>query len=215
VLDYGCGHGMHTIPVAQLGAKEVVGIDISEESLSIAQKRSRSAHTDDITTFIQMDAENLKFPDNSFDIVFDGGSLSSLELERAFQEIKRVLKPDGLFIGIETLGHHPAANIRRWFHKRHKVRTEWATSHILKMKDFKLAQKYFKKKGLYYSHFFSLVALPFQNSRLGKVLMKLTEIVDKIFFSIFPFLRRYGFKIVFIFSNPNKPTPYLKIEKSR
>ena len=45
-----------------------------------------------------MDVEALEFPDNSFDIVFDSGTFSSIELEKGLQEIHRVLKPGGVVI---------------------------------------------------------------------------------------------------------------------
>ena len=41
VLDYGCGYGMHAAEIAKMGATEVIGIDLSEESLKIAEKRAK------------------------------------------------------------------------------------------------------------------------------------------------------------------------------
>ena len=39
ILDYGCGNGVHAGFLAGLGAKKVIGIDLSGKSLEIARKR--------------------------------------------------------------------------------------------------------------------------------------------------------------------------------
>lgn len=198
VLDYGCGHGMHATEIAKMGANEIIGIDLSEESLKIAKNRAGREGIAQKIKFIKMDAEKLEFPNNSFDIVFDGGTFSSIDISKGLPEIARVLKPNGYLIGIETLGHHPLANLKRRLNRKHGVRTNWATAHIMKMKDFKLAKQYFDIKERYFFHFLSLMALPFKNLPGGSILVKITETIDKIVFLLFPFLKRYGFKTVFV-----------------
>ena len=39
VLDYGCGNGIHSVPLAKMGAEKVIGIDLSEKSLEIAREK--------------------------------------------------------------------------------------------------------------------------------------------------------------------------------
>lgn len=202
VLDYGCGHGMHTAEIAKMGAREVVGIDLSEESLKLAKQRlliTNNQQLKEKIKFIKMDAEDMKFPENSFDIVFDGGAFSSIDINKAFSEIARVLKPGGLLIGIETLGHHPLANLKRWLNKARGVRTGWAASHIMKMKDFNSAEKFFDIVKVDYFHLTSLVAIPFQNLPAGDLLVRTGENLDKLIFTTMPFLKRYAFKAVFVF----------------
>jgi len=199
VLDYGCGHGMHTTEIAKMGAREVTGIDLSEESLKIAEKRVQDEKLGNKAKFIAMDAEKLEFPENSFDIVFDGGAFSSIDINKAFPEIARVLKPGGFLIGIETLAHHPLANLKRRLNRRRGVRTDWAASHIMKMGDFRLAKKYFTIKNAYFFHFLSLIAIPFERFPGGKLFSSLLKIADTILFAIFPLLKRFAFKTVFVF----------------
>ena len=198
VLDYGCGHGMHTTEIAKMGAREIIGIDLSEESLKIAEKRVQDEKLGNKAKFIAMDAEKLEFPENSFDIVFDGGAFSSIDINKAFPEIARVLKPGGFLIGIETLAHHPLANLKRRLNRRCGVRTDWAASHIMKINDFKTANQYFNAVEIRFFHFISLVAIPFQNLPGGSLFVKIMNNIDKIIFLLFPFLKRYGFKSVFI-----------------
>ncbi len=198
VLDYGCGHGMHTIQIAKMSAREVVGVDLSEESLKIAEERSMKNKVSNMK-FLKMDAEALEFPNNSFDIVFDGGTFSSIELEKGLKEIQRVLMPGGLLIGIETLGHHPLANLKRWINKKRGVRTGWAAAHIMKINDLKLAKKYLTFEQINFFHLTSLLAIPFQNLPGAKLIIKFADALDKILFKILPFLKKYAFKAVFVF----------------
>jgi ubiquinone/menaquinone biosynthesis C-methylase UbiE len=197
ILDYGCGHGIHSKWLKEAGGN-VVGIDLSDKSLEIAKEKVKGVD------FIQMDCENLDFPDNHFDIVFDGGTFSSLSINKAFAEISRVLKKDGFLVGIETLGHNPVLNLKRKINKLVGKRTGWAESHIFKMKDIKMAEEYFGKKETYFFHLFSWIAFPFLDLRIGRFVLKLLERADKFFTVIFPFLKRYSFKIVFVFSEPKK-----------
>jgi len=112
------------------------------------------------------------------------------------------LKPEGFLIGIETLGHNPLTNLKRNFNKERGKRTKWATSHIFKIKDLRLAEEYFDKIETHFFHLVSWIAFPFLNLTGGKILLNLLEKIDYFLIFLFPFLKRYSFKIVFIFSEP-------------
>jgi ubiquinone/menaquinone biosynthesis C-methylase UbiE len=201
VLDYGCGNGVHSIFPAKMGAKKVIGIDLSEKSLELARERVKKEGLLDKVEFLKMDCEKMEFPDNYFDIIFDGGTFSSLDLKLAYPELARVLKPNGILIGIETFGHNPLVNLKRKINKITGKRTEWAAGHIFQIKDLKGAEKYFNKIETYFFHPISFLTFPFLNLPGGKILLKFLEKVDKIFL-FFPPLRKYAFKVVFIFSLP-------------
>jgi len=197
-LDYGCGHGMHLVLPAKLNA-QVYGIDLSENSLEIAKKRIKKEGIKKQIKLIKMDCESLNFPDNYFDIIWDGGTLSSLDVEKSFAELKRVLSPQGKIIGIETFGHNPLANLKRWINKKMGRRTSWAISHIIKNKDLKTAKKYFKIENIYYFHLCSMFVFPFTRFSFGKKLFRFFDKIDYFLLKI-PFLKKYAFKVVFIFS---------------
>ena len=203
VLDYGCGNGIHSIFPAKMGAEKVVGIDLSGKSLEIARRRIKQEGLENRVEFILMDCEKMAFPDNTFDIIFDGGTFSSVDVKKAYPELARVLKPDGSLIGIETFGHNPLTNLKRRLNKISGKRTEWAAEHIFNTKDLKLAGNYFDKIEVKYFHLISWMAFPFLSLPGGKFLLKLGELKEKILFKI-PFLRKYAFKVVFIFSQPKK-----------
>ena len=51
VLDFGCGEGHQAVELAQRGARCVVGLDIRESALSVAQANARNAGVADRCTF--------------------------------------------------------------------------------------------------------------------------------------------------------------------
>ena len=196
ILDYGCGMGLN-LEWLSLLARDVVGIDLSKKSLEIARKIVTDKKLSNVE-LVLMDCEKLDFLDNSFDVIFDGGTFSSLDIERALPELKRVLRPDGVIVGIETFGHNPFTNFKRRINKLTKKRTEWAEGHIIKNKDIKKIKEYFKNVNIYYFHLISWVAFPFLRFPGGFFMLKLLEKIDCFLIFIFPFLKKYSFKIVLL-----------------
>jgi len=201
VLDYGCGTGLHLRWLSSV-ANEVVGIDLSEKSLEIAKRMVLDNNLNNVELIV-MDCEKLEFPDNSFDVIFDGGTFSSLDIHVALPELKRVLKPGGHVVGIETFGHNPFINLKRKFNKITKNRTEWAESHILNNNGLEKIKEYFSNVDVYYFHVISWIIFPFLNFPGANFMLKLLEGVDKFVLYLCPFLKRYSFKVVFNFSKPN------------
>jgi len=202
ILDYGCGAGIHLVWLAKIG-KETIGIDLSKNSLELAKKKIKKEKLESKAKILLMDCEKIEFPDNSFDIIFDGGTFSSLDLSKALPGLAQALKPDGFLIGIETLGHNPLTNLKRKINVLLGKRTKWAAEHIMKTEDIENAKNYFGKTEIYYFHLISWLAFPFMGLPGGNLLLKLLEIKDGILLKI-PFLRKYAFKVVFVFSEPRK-----------
>lgn len=202
VLDYGCGNGVHLSFLAR-HAKEVVAIDLSQPSLDIAAQRLEKEGLDTTVSMIKMDCEQLAFPDSSFDVIFDGGTFSSIDLDRALPELSRVLKPTGCLIGIETFGHNPLANLKRKLNEKSGKRTEWAASHIFKLSDLPRVKKYFAETSLWFFHPLSWVIIPLAGKPLGRALLSIGEILDTIALWI-PGVKLLSFKVVFRFSSPKK-----------
>lgn len=202
VLDYGCGNGVH-LPFLSRHAQEVIAIDLSQPSLDIAAQRLKKDGLEAGVSLIKMDCEQLAFPDNSFDVIFDGGTFSSVDLDRALPELSRVLKPGGCLIGIETLGHNPIANLNRKLNEKSGKRTEWAASHIFKLSDLPRVKKYFAETSLWFFHPLSWVMVPLAGKPLGQALLSIGEILDTIALWI-PGGKLLSFKVVFRFSSPKK-----------
>ncbi len=95
VLDLGCGNGrlLQTFKGIDIN---YIGVDNSEKLIEIAKK------TYPDFAFLVADALHLPFPENYFDKVYSVAVLHHIpsgELRSRFlEEVKRVLKPDGLLI---------------------------------------------------------------------------------------------------------------------
>ncbi|MFH1551435.1 MAG: class I SAM-dependent methyltransferase [bacterium] len=198
ILDYGCGNGIHSTFLIKSGAERVIGIDLSEKSLEIAKEKAKKDGVENKIEFIKMDCEKLDFPDGYFDIILDGGTFSSLDLEKALPELRRVLKPGGVLLGIETFGHNHFTNLKRSFNKLTGKRTSWAAEHIFKEDKMKMVKNYFNETNYYYFHLTSWLAFPFIGSTLGNIFLNFLESIDKVLLKV-SFLKKYCFKVVFIF----------------
>jgi demethylmenaquinone methyltransferase/2-methoxy-6-polyprenyl-1,4-benzoquinol methylase len=96
-LDLCCGTGDLALALAGRGT-QVTGLDFSAPMLSVAIERKRP----DDTLFIQGDAMNVPFPDNSFDAVTMGYGLRNLSSwETGLAEMQRVAKPGGRIVILE------------------------------------------------------------------------------------------------------------------
>jgi len=69
VLDAGTGKGRFAIAFVKGGADRVVAVDISPAMLELAREAANRWGTSDRISFEIGDVEDLKYPDNSFDIV--------------------------------------------------------------------------------------------------------------------------------------------------
>jgi len=145
MLEVGCGNGKTSVWFAKNGV-EVYGLDISDESIKIAERRSKENGTAEKTHFLVSPAENTKFSDNFFDIVFINVSLHHLEVEMALKEFKRVLKPNGIFVAIEPFVFSKTIQkIRtsKLVTKLYPVRQETPTERILFSDDLDLVKQVF------------------------------------------------------------------------
>ncbi|HEY3760847.1 MAG TPA: bifunctional demethylmenaquinone methyltransferase/2-methoxy-6-polyprenyl-1,4-benzoquinol methylase UbiE [Verrucomicrobiae bacterium] len=101
-LDLCCGTGDIAFALAQRGA-ETTGLDFSDKMLEVAQSRLQNPKIKaQNLKFIQGDAQQLPFPDNSFDAVTVGYGLRNLSSwETGLAEMVRVAKPGGRIVILE------------------------------------------------------------------------------------------------------------------
>ena len=99
-LDLCCGTGDIAFALARSGA-ETTGLDFSEKMLEVAAARHFKSSISNLT-FIQGDAQQIPFPDNSFDIVTVGYGLRNLaSWERGLDEMFRVARPGARLIVLD------------------------------------------------------------------------------------------------------------------
>ncbi len=188
ILEYGCGPGSAAFELAQHGA-EVIGIDISDVAIQQAYQQAEEMGLN--ITFKTMNAEELKFDDNSFDMVCGSGIIHHLDVDKAYKEILRVLKPESSAYFSEPLGHNPFINLYRFLTP--KLRTE--DEHPLLMPDIHLAKTHFSNVEVSYFHLTSFLAIPFRKSFLFNPFVNFFDTIDKILFKI-PFFSKMSWVIV-------------------
>ncbi|CAK0777967.1 Phosphatidylethanolamine N-methyltransferase [Gammaproteobacteria bacterium] len=98
ILEVGVGTGL-SLPLYPSSVR-VTGIDISREMLDIARERVARDQLSHVDSLLEMDAEALRFPDESFDKVVAMYVVSVVPNPiRVIDEMRRVCKPGGeLFI---------------------------------------------------------------------------------------------------------------------
>lgn len=198
VLEYGCGTGSFSFDLAKGGAK-VYGIDISEVAINTAKREAKFTDYSEQIEFTVMNAEELQFENDFFDRVCGNSILHHLDLKKALNELKRVLKKDGNAVFVEPLGHNPFINLYRKLTP--KLRSE--DEHPLKVKDLELFKDYFSDIKITYFHLTTLLAVPFRNTKLFNTVLALLSKIDSVLF-MFEIFRRNAWMIVVELSNPKK-----------
>lgn len=97
ILDLGCGSGIHIKLFAER-CRQITGVDFSEQMLLQAEKELEGIDKRK-WTLKRADAQELPFPDKSFDVVMSMGLLDYVPSpEQVLSECHRVLKDSGTII---------------------------------------------------------------------------------------------------------------------
>lgn len=101
-LEMGCGAGPNLVWLAGKGIK-ISGVDISPIALNLARKNlEKSGFNDRVGSLVETSAASTPFEDKSFDGIIEAcvfQHLDKKERTAAFAEIRRLLKPGGVFVG--------------------------------------------------------------------------------------------------------------------
>ncbi len=142
ILDLGCGTGDLSLVFSP---HNYIGVDFSRDYLEFARKKYKR-------NFILMDAANLLFDDNYFDLVFVSGLLHHLPneiLQRVLEEVKRVIKPTGKVLIFEvSYTAHDKGLFKKLIRAldRGKYIREYNTLHEIIHNNFKIEKSYIKKR---------------------------------------------------------------------
>ncbi len=103
ILDIATGTGDLAIMMNKLNPERIVGLDISEGMLEVGKQKVAKENLNETIEMIVGDSENMPFEDNSFDaITVSFGVRNFANLDKGLKEIRRVLKPEGIFVILET-----------------------------------------------------------------------------------------------------------------
>ncbi len=128
-LDIGCSSGRYCFALSKLGFN-TIGIDISKKAIDFANKKKKQFKLQNLN-FKVGEATNLKFKKNSFDLIICIEvlhHLSNKELKKTFQEIHKVLKPNGILIIDLKNKLNPIINLT---YKHHTNKTFKNTGHLM------------------------------------------------------------------------------------
>jgi len=189
VLEIGCGPESQAFPIAGKGAR-VTAIDLSEVGLHQAAEQAERLGLN--IEFLAMNAEELAFGDDQFDLVCGSGILHHLDLDKAVHEVFRVLKPGGRAVFMEPLGHNPLINAYR--RRTPELRTD--DEHPLLMKDIDDFGLVFSRVEVRYFNLLSVAAAAISHRGLQSWLCRGLDAADRILFLALPVLRKFAWIVV-------------------
>ena len=103
ILDIATGTGDLAILMTKTNATKIIGLDISAGMLDVGRKKINDRKLSDKIEMLLADSENMPFEDNTFDAITVAFGVRNFEtLEKGLSEILRVLKPNGIFVILET-----------------------------------------------------------------------------------------------------------------
>lgn len=103
ILDIATGTGDLAILMAKTAAKTIIGLDLSAGMLEVGKKKIAEKQLTDKIEMVLGDSENIPYGDNHFDAITVSFGIRNFEnLEKGLSEILRVLKPNGIFVILET-----------------------------------------------------------------------------------------------------------------
>ena len=150
ILDLGCGTGELGLTAVQGNKiKKAVGIDLSFEMIKKANSKQRKNNISaEKLEYIIGKANEIKFPDSHFDVVFCLNSFHHyLNPNDVISEIHRVLKNDGFFILLDPfINNHLRKGwgffLKKIFKEEHVIYyTRESIKHMLEYKKFKIIKQ--------------------------------------------------------------------------
>ncbi|HXB22845.1 MAG TPA: class I SAM-dependent methyltransferase [Candidatus Solibacter sp.] len=201
VLDLGCGYGLNSIMLSG-ETNEVWAIDIAQERIVQVTENINRANLSDRVFVRCMDAHNLDFPNDWFDLILANSVLLWVDKERVLQQCKRVLKPGGrILFSMETMAENPVLKLHRL---RPSKRKRESMVCRLDLAAIRLLSSRFSSARSWQFHLLSPVLYPMakwkSRSQIIRSAIKKLQRVDALLLERFPRLRRYAWVTVLEFT---------------
>ncbi len=162
-------------------------INISELELELGLTLAGGSRVKPI--FHLMDAHELKFQDESFDLIFGVSVLHHLDINKAVSEFNRVLKPNGIILFAEPLDINPFSKMIRYFTPKARTIDEQALRFI----DLRTISKIFNLELISYQLFsvpLSCISVFLFNTEKNPI-MKFAAFLDDNLKRLVPFFKYY------------------------
>jgi len=131
ILDIGTGPGYLPIEIAKMAPNiKIDGIDLTKKMIKIARNNAEKANVLGQVHFEVGDANNLRFEDNSYDMVISSGALHAWKNPvRVINECYRVLKPgkEAWICDPATLVTEDAVKLLRSLKALDRLAYKWAS----------------------------------------------------------------------------------------
>ncbi len=103
ILDIATGTGDLAILMTKTKAEKIIGLDISDGMLEVGRHKIKAQNLSNRIEMVLGDSEKMPYQDNTFDAITVAFGVRNFEnLEIGLAEILRVLKPNGIFVILET-----------------------------------------------------------------------------------------------------------------
>jgi SAM-dependent methyltransferase len=198
VLDLGCGIGDLSLQLLGRGA-HVTGLDLSPGMVAVTGGRAARFMPAAPFTGLVAPVENTGLEDDAFDLIVGKWILHHIELDAAFAELRRILRPGGQAAFIENSAFNPLLMVaRRHLAGRFGVpRYGTADEHPLTEADVERFRGAFPSLRLEFPDFaffrlFDRQILRFRHPRASRAFRWLDETI----YERAPRLRRYSFHVV-------------------
>lgn len=107
VLDVGCGVATTAVEIARRYGARVAAVDVAPLMLDRAARNVAAAGVDGLVTVEHGDILDLRFADESFDVVIAEAVTMFVDRLRAARELARVTAPGGLVLATEFFWREP------------------------------------------------------------------------------------------------------------
>jgi ubiquinone/menaquinone biosynthesis C-methylase UbiE len=198
VCEIGCGSGGLTRELASRGAY-VSASDVSAEAVKLARKINEEFIPKQVDVN-EMDACNLLYNNESFDLVVGISVLHHVDIDKATGEIYRILKPGGKAVFIEPLAHNPISNLWRKLSPSARTPDERPLSYSELSKIGKQFSSVRHQEFALLTLLSSFVYLITHSHKAKKRSTDLLARLEPTFLKIFKPLRRYSGAILIVFT---------------
>lgn len=171
VLEIGCSTGRDAKNFVNY-CFSYCGVDISDEAIKIAKSLNLQN-----SEFLCSDGHKIPKNDKEFDCVIVNSLLHHLDLLKSFQEIHRILKPNGILIFREPLGTNPFFQLYRKLTPNARTISEKPFS----INDIRIMKKFFILKDVQWYGFFNIISAFLKLSFLRSFLTYIDDLIGKTF----------------------------------